>query len=331
MQLLNNKEMKAAFALSAGLYAIPTIQNWPAGQSIGWEFLVGNLSWLMLFYWGPLALLLFLDSRLFLSLSWRTPVLWIIYFFTMLIGISVIGIILARLFPNFVMSAFTLTFSAFLWSTFNFTLYRAFLLYKTLQVERLERKQSQLNTLKQQLNPHFLFNSLNTVSAFVHESPQEAEEAILNLAEVLRYSLDVTAQDKVKIVEDIHVLQQYIQLEKARFSDKLQVLLNVSDDCKDKMLPPMLLQPLVENAIKHTQQWPLNISIDISLVGTDQIKLVVADNGGGLDQELQTPTKGHGLRITKERISLNQGASIRFENNNDTQGLGLKVTMVLDL
>ena len=228
MNSLDSKERRAAFTLLTALCLIQVVDHWHGhGMQFGWELPVSTLAWLFFFYLGPFALLLLADNLFNKRLNWRNVHLWLLYFTSMLLGILLVNISLSLLFTGYSMSPFTLLFSSFLWSTFNFTLYRSFTLYKTLQVERINHKQSQLNTLKQQLNPHFLFNSLNTVSAFVHDQPQRAEDAIQNLADVLRYSLDMTEKDKVSVAEEAGTLQRYLALEQARFGDKLSVSLDI--------------------------------------------------------------------------------------------------------
>jgi two-component sensor histidine kinase len=332
MRSLNSKERKAAFALLAGLCLIQIINDWYIrGMQFGWELPASTLAWLCFFYWLPFALLLFADNSINTQLSWRNIRLWGLYFTSMLLGILLVNISLSLLFSGYSMSLFTLIFSSFLWSLFNFTLYRFFILYKTLQVERINHKQSQLNTLKQQLNPHFLFNSLNTVSAFVHDQPHQAEDAIQNLADILRYSLDMTEKDKVSIAEDVETLKRYLALEQARFGDKLSVSLDISPESLDKLIPPMLLQPVVENCIKHTQHWPLIVTIEISLKDDNQLNLVVRDNGGGMViNENENKPHGHGLRITRHRIALSSEANIHFNNVTTSEQQGLQVTMELN-
>jgi sensor histidine kinase YesM len=332
MNSLNSKERRAAFTLLTALCLIQVVDHWHGqGMQFGWELPVSTLAWLFFFYLGPFALLLLADNLFNKRLNWRNVHLWLLYFTSMLLGILLVNISLSLLFTGYSMSPFTLLFSSFLWSTFNFTLYRSFTLYKTLQVERINHKQSQLNTLKQQLNPHFLFNSLNTVSAFVHDQPQRAEDVIQNLADVLRYSLDMTEKDKVSVAEEAGTLQRYLALEQARFGDKLSVSLDIEPESLNKLIPPMLLQPVVENCIKHTQHWPLVVVIEIALKSSNQLKLIVRDNGGGmvLDKE-EKESHGHGLRITRHRIALSPEANIRFDNVTGSEQKGLQVTMELN-
>lgn len=112
-------------------------------------------------------------------------------------------------------------------------------------------KESELNLLKSQINPHFLFNSLNSISSLIMSNPEEARDMIIRLSDFLRYSLKHRESEFVSIEEEIRRMNDYLLIEKIRFGDKLQYKLNTSEHCKNLQVPTMIMQPLIENAIKH--------------------------------------------------------------------------------
>ena len=125
-------------------------------------------------------------------------------------------------------------------------------------------QEAELKMLRYQLNPHFLFNSLNSASALIVESPTRAEKMIDELSDFLRYSLTDTKTDKVKLKDEIEVVRIYLNIEQIRFEEKLNVSFDISPDVKDFGLPNFLLHPLVENAVKYgmqTSKMPLQIEI----------------------------------------------------------------------
>jgi sensor histidine kinase YesM len=111
----------------------------------------------------------------------------------------------------------------------------------------------ELAALKAQINPHFLFNTLNSISATVHTAPESARDMIADLAGLLRYALDSASQDAVSLRDEIDFARRYLALEAHRFSDRLRVEVDVEvpESALDVAVPPMILQPLVENAVRH--------------------------------------------------------------------------------
>src|SRR4030095_3935878 len=108
-----------------------------------------------------------------------------------------------------------------------------------------------LQLLKMQLHPHFLFNTLNTISELVHEDPLTADRMIASLSELLRQSLDAGAGDQVTLAKELELLDRYIDIQRARFGDRLDVRVDVEDEARDALVPILILQPIVENSIRH--------------------------------------------------------------------------------
>jgi len=111
--------------------------------------------------------------------------------------------------------------------------------------------ESSLNNLKEQVNPHFMFNSLNSVKALISEDPEKARSAIVVLGDILRNSLNSTSKTTIYLKEELDHCRDYLEMEKIRFEDRLQYEIKVQDDIYDFKLPPLSIQTLVENAIKH--------------------------------------------------------------------------------
>jgi len=112
-------------------------------------------------------------------------------------------------------------------------------------------KETELNMLKSQINPHFLFNSLNSISSLTVTDPEKARDMVIKLSDFLRYSVSSGADSMTSLPEEFENIKRYLEIEKVRFGDKLRYDLRVGENCHNQKIPVMLLQPLYENAIKH--------------------------------------------------------------------------------
>jgi two-component sensor histidine kinase len=171
-----------------------------------------------------------------------------------------------------------------------------------------ELVRAQLHALRMQLHPHFLFNALHTVTALVHEDPELAERTIARLSELLRLFLASSTVHEVTLGEELRILDLYLDIERTRFEDRLQVHIDVPDDLREAMVPSLVLQPLVENAIRHgigRQSAPGWISIAGEKYGNTLV-LRVTDNGAGLPAR---PGEGMGISITRGRLESLYGSS----------------------
>jgi two-component system, LytTR family, sensor kinase len=112
-------------------------------------------------------------------------------------------------------------------------------------------KEAELHALKSQINPHFLFNSLNSISSLTMTDPLKAQEMVINLSSLMRYSLKHDQVDKVPFSEELKNNQLYLQIEKVRFGNKFNAVFDIDDKCLNANIPNMILQPLYENAIKY--------------------------------------------------------------------------------
>jgi len=159
--------------------------------------------------------------------------------------------------------------------------------------------QTRLEALRSQLNPHFLFNTLNAVSALVERDPRGARRMIAGLSQLLRHTLDASAGREVPLQRELDVLDEYIDLMQIRFQDRLDVRISADDAARRALVPSLLLQPIVENAIQHgvANLGGGTIAITAARRGDDLV-IVVADTGPGPGGG----EAGVGLRNTNERL-----------------------------
>jgi LytS/YehU family sensor histidine kinase len=179
--------------------------------------------------------------------------------------------------------------------------------------------EAQLRMLRYQLNPHFLFNTLNAISTLILSGDNKiANEMLSKLSNFLRYSLDKDPMGKVDIDHEINTMKLYLEIEKVRFDERLQLEFNVEDEVKTALVPSLLLQPLVENSIKYAvanSEEGGKITISARAVAGNLL-LEVSDNGPGIEFiSGQMPVfNGVGIVNTKERLEAIYGPrhSIKF-------------------
>ena len=192
--------------------------------------------------------------------------------------------------------------------------------------ERLESQASsaQLAMLRYQLNPHFLFNTLNSISTLVLLKQTERANAMLaRLSSFLRYTLANEPTAKVTLAQEVETLKLYLEIEKMRFEDRLRPHFRVEPETIGARLPSLLLQPLIENAIKYAVT-PSENGADIWITAKREgqaVRIEVADNGGGGAAELAaSPSTGVGLANIRDRLTQAYGGSHRFETRENDKG-----------
>jgi signal transduction histidine kinase len=189
--------------------------------------------------------------------------------------------------------------------------------------------QTQLQVLKMQLHPHFLFNTLNAVSALLHQDVELADRMIARLGELLRRTLDNAGAQEVTLRQELEFIEPYLEIEKARLGARLKVGLDVDPDVLNARVPNLLLQPLVENAIRHgiaPRAGAGVIEIQAWRDGS-ALQLCVRDNGPGLPAaRLVAKKNGLGVANTRARLEQMYGSDHFFELRNGHYG-GLEVTV----
>lgn len=177
-----------------------------------------------------------------------------------------------------------------------------------LRVERLERNfsEARLNALRMQLDPHFLFNALNTISSLVVSQPKLARGMIEQLGDLLRLSLESGRRQQVRLGEELEFLGHYLAIQKTRFGDSLNVVIDVSASARGVMVPSLILQPLVENAVRHgLSPRPGGGTVWVQArVDNDVLYITVEDDGIGLGESWTEDRVGLGLGVTRERIAM---------------------------
>ncbi len=165
-------------------------------------------------------------------------------------------------------------------------------------------QKAKLNALRLQLNPHFLFNSFNTVVSLIDEKPYLAKEMLMKFSDFLRVLLDKEVKQFITLEEEIRNTKYYLDIEQLRFSDRLEIEYKIQESCEKKMVPNLLLQPLVENAIKHGfYDTPRKGKIRIEAKIIENIlQLSIEDNGQGVEKIRDIERKGIGISNTKERL-----------------------------
>jgi two-component system LytT family sensor kinase len=217
----------------------------------------------------------------------------------------------------------------------TFRYYRHYLASE-LRVARVERSSSEarLNALRMQLDPHFLFNALNTISAQVECDPRLARTMIEHLGDLLRLSLDARARQEIPLAEELAFLDHYVAIQKIRFAENLTIDIQIDPEVKYALVPGLIVQPLVENAIRHgISRRSSGGTVTVTAErGPDQVEIRVADDGVGLPPGWTLEaSSGMGLSITRERIvGLHPNGNSRFSVRPRTGG-GTEVQISLPL
>jgi two-component system LytT family sensor kinase len=208
-----------------------------------------------------------------------------------------------------------------LWTLIYFAVHY-FLNYKSAEIENLKWQASmteiELNKLKSQLNPHFVFNCMNSIRALVDEDPEKAKEAVTQLSSILRNTLMMGRSKVVPFAEELKVVKDYLGLEAIRLEERLRVKIDISPACLGLEVPPLMVQTLVENAIKHGIAQLTNGGL-LEIKGTihqQQLHVEIRNSGhykGNTDSET-----GFGIRNTQQRLSLLYGERARFTIKNES-------------
>ncbi len=177
------------------------------------------------------------------------------------------------------------------------------------------KNQAELNALHSRINPHFLYNSLNSIASLAHINADKTESMATGLSELFRYSINQEDKTFVSVAEELEMVKKYLEIEKNRFGDRMSYEINTDNNTLEKQIPKFLIQPLVENAIKHGLskiKGPGKVRIEIKKEGRNLI-LFVYDNGPGFPKE---PVSGYGLQNLHDKLDIIYGnkASVNWEN-----------------
>lgn len=237
--------------------------------------------------------------------------------------------------------------SAFDWANFLFAVFRSLLLFllwtgfyftfivieqnRAQEIQRLKLDASaneiELKNLRAQLNPHFLFNSLNSIRALVGLDPEQAKSAITRLSSLLRHSINLGKQALITLEDEMDLVKNYLELEKIRFEERLQIAYAIDDKTLNCQVPPLMVQTIVENSIKHG----ISKSIDggtIKVMATleSDVLIISVENPGELNNNLAE--NGVGVDNTKKRLNILYGEKGSFDIIQDDKNV--KATIKID-
>ena len=190
--------------------------------------------------------------------------------------------------------------------------------------------EARLKTLEAELHPHFLFNTLHAISTLVHTQPEAADRMISRLSDLLRITFSRSGAACVPLQEELEFLQKYLEIEQTRFQDRLTVEYEIDPDTLDAEVPRLILQPIVENAIKHgvaPRTAPGRITIG-SRLENSQVSLLVRDNGPGLSDSARAGLhEGVGLSNTRDRLECLYGTAQALNLIESGQGLSVEMRL----
>jgi len=198
--------------------------------------------------------------------------------------------------------------------------------YKKKEIESLiweaAVKDYELKTLKSQLNPHFMFNAMNSIRALIEEDPESAKVAITKLSNILRYSLQMERMERVPLEDEIETVKNYLDLERIRFEDRLKYKLDIDRSTQKIEIPPMMIQTLVENGIKHgvakrTEGGEIHLKSKLMTTSNGSKLKIEIRNSGHFSEEQLKSSNGFGVNNTKHRLNLLFGDEAHFSIMNE--------------
>jgi two-component sensor histidine kinase len=205
---------------------------------------------------------------------------------------------------------------------------------RALETAHLQTKlvEAQLQALQSQLHPHFLFNTLHAISALMHRDVNAADRMLVQLSDLLRMTLNSVARPEVQLHEEMDFLAKYLQIEQVRLAERLTVEFDVDVDVLDALVPALVLQPLVENAIKHgiaPHTRPGRVSVGAHSEG-EMLIMTVSDSGPGPNERAMAAlSTGIGVSNTRARLAHQFGAHYRFEFHRQRDGFSVLVAIPL--
>lgn len=190
------------------------------------------------------------------------------------------------------------------------------------------KTQAELQALQAKINPHFLYNALNSIVSLIHEDANKAEDMTLKLSKLFRYSINTLEENFTTIKEEVEILNAYLDIEKVRFGNRIDFIIEVEDELWNKQIPRFLLQPLVENALKHglkdsTENGFLKVAISEK---NNNIEIYVHDNGHPFPDEL---VAGYGMQSTYDKLELLYKDNYDLQLNN-TSDKHIKIAIPLN-
>lgn len=192
-------------------------------------------------------------------------------------------------------------------------------------------KLSELRALQSQINPHFLFNALNTMASYIRTKPEKAREVIVDLSNYLRYNLNNNSKN-VELLKELEQINSYLKIEKARFGDKLDIIYDIDENLYNVEIPSLIIQPLVENSIKHGLLKKRDggfVKISIKKI-KDDLNICIEDNGVGIEQSIidnldKQINENIGLKNVHHRLQLLYGKGLEIERLEQGTRISFKI------
>ncbi|MGO2365077.1 MAG: sensor histidine kinase [Pseudoalteromonas sp.] len=282
------------------------------------DTVIASLVWFVTFYWIPVWAAAALIFKLRKNGNKKIALEWLIAVVFMAIGNVITDHVLVTLYDDYRPLGVFVIFNGLIWGSCIYCICIYIESKKKVATEKHSRKKAQLATLRYQLNPHFMFNSLNTISAYIHTNPDLADEVLHELADILRYSLDTADQTLIPLEQELAIIEKYLNIEKARFGEKLHVNYTLPKQLKSIRIPPLIIQPIIENAIKHNAQQS-NLVLNIELAVIDKgVQVKISDNGKGFNEEVlkQGYGSGVGMKNIQQRVNQLGNSKIALSNHD---------------
>ena len=310
---MQRSEQLGALVLIAAISLSVSFADWvQRGMAVSTSIATSSVAAVILMFWAPMIVSYLITCRAQIK-HW--PKQYILFYVLMVVGCFSWGEFRALALPIQPLRLQESMLIALPWSAGIFLTVHFYVAQKAIKHEKSLRQQAEIKLLHSQLNPHFLFNSLNTISSFASRQPKVAEELIQHLSAILRYSLNASKKPEVSLFDEIVMLSKWCEIEQRRFGDNLKIAFNVDENLTNMKLPAMILQPLIENSIKHANVRPLYIQINIA---NDESGMAfeVVDNGIGYPDPIirRKLVDGFGLAITQSRLMLELGAELALSN-----------------
>jgi len=224
---------------------------------------------------------------------------------------------------------FTMVFSLWNLTYFGFQYFQN---YKSAEINSLKylaaSRESELSSLKAQLNPHFIFNCMNSIRALIDEHPANAKLAVTRLSNILRNTLLMDKSKEILLKEEINLVRDYLDLEKIRYEERLNFEFNISEEVNNCLIPPFIIQSQVENAIKHgISKLPGKGMVNIEAFAENNFLIIKVANTGKLNSQL--PLTGVGFKNSIQRLSLLYGALAAIHINEELDWVVVKIHIPL--
>ncbi|MCG8308609.1 MAG: histidine kinase [Cytophagales bacterium] len=283
---------------------------------LAWFIISTHIFRYFILKWGWLEVKI---KKIILKVFFCIFVLTISNFLTHLLFLVSLGILLSGDLDLSTIGATLVTtfFIYFIWTLFYF-IYHYIERYNTALKYEALKNEIELNNLKSQLNPHFIFNALNSIRALVDENPSKSKDAITQLSSLLRSSLVINRNKLTRFTDELNAVKDYLELESIRFEERLRTKFDIDPESKKFTVPPLMIQTIVENGIKHgISKLQKGGEISLQTKVRNSTLFIKIRNNGQLPHQKLNGSKGFGIENTKQRLKLLYGNKATFKICNE--------------